>query len=228
MKYQLPAMKSGAPIRIVLADDHEIFRDGFRVMIKKQPSVNLIGEASNGEELIKITHQLKPDVIVTDIKMPKVDGIEATKQLSIDFPYIGIIALSMFNEENLIVEMLEAGAKGYLLKNAHKDEIIEAIKEVNNNHTYYCNDTSARLANLIAKSKFRPAMKIVKPEFSERELAVIRLICQQLSNKEIAYQLHLSIRTIEGYRDRILEKIGARNAAGIVVYAIKNNIYQVE
>ena len=221
-------MKTATPIRIVLADDHEIFRDGFRVMIKKQPSVHLIGEASNGEELIKITHQLKPDVIVTDIKMPKVDGIEATKQLSNDFPYIGIIALSMFDEENLIVEMLEAGAKGYLLKNAHKDEIIEAIKEVNNNHTYYCNDTSAKLANLITKSKFRPAMKIVKPEFSEKEIAIIRYICQQLSNKEIANNLNLSIRTIEGYRDRILEKIDARNAAGIVVYAIKNNIYKVE
>ena len=114
-------MKTIAPIRIVLADDHEIFRDGFKVMIKKQPSVQLVGEAANGEELIRQTRELKPDVVITDIKMPVMDGVEATKQLTSEFPEIGIIALSMFDEENLIVEMLEAGAKGYLLKNAHKD-----------------------------------------------------------------------------------------------------------
>ena len=221
-------MKTIAPIRIVLADDHEIFRDGFKVMIKKQPSVQLVGEAANGEELIRQTRELQPDVVITDIKMPVMDGVEATKQLTSEFPEIGIIALSMFDEENLIVEMLEAGAKGYLLKNAHKDEIMEAIKTVDRNHTYYCNGTSARLANMIAKSTFRPSTRVVKPEFSEKEVAVIRYICQEMSNKEIASNLNLSIRTIEGYRDRILEKIGARNAAGIVVYAIKNNIYQVE
>lgn len=221
-------MKTIAPIRIVLADDHEIFRDGFKVMIKKQPSVQLVGEAADGEELIRQTRQLRPDVVITDIKMPVMDGVEATKQLTSEFPEIGIIALSMFDEENLIVEMLEAGAKGYLLKNAHKDEIMEAIKTVDRNHTYYCNGTSARLANMIAKSTFRPSTRVVKPEFSEKEVAVIRYICQEMSNKEIASNLNLSIRTIEGYRDRILEKIGARNAAGIVVYAIKNNIYQVE
>ncbi|HEU4472197.1 MAG TPA: response regulator transcription factor [Flavisolibacter sp.] len=217
-----------APIKIILADDHEIFRDGFRVMIKKQPSVQLLGEASNGEELISLTRELRPDVVVTDIKMPKLDGIEATKRLSSELPHVGIIALSMFDEENLIVDMLEAGAKGYLLKNAHKDEIIEAIKTVNNDQTYYCNDTSAKLAQLIARSKFRPSSRIAKPEFSEKEFAVIRYICQEMSNKEIAYHLNLSIRTIEGYRDRIQEKIGAKNTAGIVVYAIKNNIYVVD
>lgn len=221
-------MKTIAPIRIVLADDHEIFRDGFKVMIKKQPSVQLVGEAADGEELIRQTRQLRPDVVITDIKMPVMDGVEATKQLTSEFPEIGIIALSMFDEENLIVEMLEAGAKGYLLKNAHKDEIMEAIKTVDRNHTYYCNGTSARLANMIAKSTFRPSTRVVKPEFSEKEVAVIRYICKEMSNKEIASNLNLSIRTIEGYRDRILEKIGARNAAGIVVYAIKNNIYQME
>lgn len=219
--------KTQAPIKIVLADDHEIFRDGFRVMIKKQPSVQLIGEASNGEELVKLSLELKPDVVITDIRMPVMDGVEATKKLNELLPQAGIIALSMFDEEHLIVEMLEAGAKGYLLKNAHKDEIMEAIRTVDRNQTYYCNNTSAKLANLIAKSTFRSFTKAAKPEFSEKELSVIRCICQEMSNKEIAQHLNLSIRTIEGYRDRILEKVGAKNAAGIVVYAIKNNIYTV-
>jgi len=155
------------------------------------------------------------------------DGIEATKVLCRELPDIGIIALSMFDEENLIVDMLEAGAKGYLLKNAHKDEIMEAIREVSLGNTYYCAHTSIKLARLIAKSSFDPVSRHKKPEFSEKELMVMKLICQEKSNKEIASELNLSIRTIEGYRDRIQEKIGARNSAGIVVYAIKNNIYKV-
>jgi DNA-binding NarL/FixJ family response regulator len=220
-------IKTVNPIKLILADDHEIFRDGFRAMIKKQSAVELVGEAANGEELIELSHKLLPDVIITDIKMPRMDGIEATKRLSHDLPQVGIIALSMFDEENLIVEMLEAGAKGYLLKNAHKNEILEAINAVYYNQTYYCSDTSSKLAQMIARSKFSPFNKTAKPDFSDREISIMRLICQEMSNKEIAAELNLSIRTIEGYRDKIQDKIGAKNAAGIVVYAIRNNIYTV-
>ena len=215
------------PIRIVLADDHEIFRDGFRVMLKKQPGVELIGEAPDGEELIKLVEELQPDVVVTDIKMPKMDGIQATKILTKRFNDIGVISLSMFDEENLIIDMLEAGAKGYLLKNAHKDEIIAAIEAVFQDQTYYCNHTSRKLTRMIAESSFNPNRRPVHPDFSERELKVIRFICQEFSNKEIALQLNLSVRTIEGYREKIQDKISARNTAGIVVYAIRNRIYQV-
>jgi DNA-binding NarL/FixJ family response regulator len=166
--------------------------------------------------------------VVTDIKMPKMDGLQAAKILSDEFPDIGIIALSMIDEENLIIDMLEAGAKGYLLKNAHKNEIIEAIKAVNDQHVYYCDGTSAKLTKMIAKSDKIPFNKKgPKPELSQKEIDVIHLICEEMTNKEIADRLNLSIRTIEGYRDRILEKIGARNSAGIVVYAIRNKIYTI-
>ena len=215
------------PIRIVLADDHEIFRDGFRVMLKKQSAVELIGEASDGKELLELVEQLQPDVVVTDIKMPNLDGIQATRILTKQFRDIGVISLSMFDEENLIIDMLEAGAKGYLLKNAHKDEIIAAIEAVHRDQTYYCNDTSRKLTKMIAESSFNPNRRPVHPDFTERELKVIRFICEEFSNKEIALQLNLSVRTIEGYRDKIQEKINARNTAGIVVFAIKNRIYQV-
>lgn len=124
-------MNAYTTINIVLADDHELIRDGFGVLIKKMPDIKLIGEAKNGKELLEVVRELKPDVVVTDIKMPEMDGIEATKLLTKEFPEIGIIALSMFDEKNLIAEMFEAGAKGFLLKNAQKDEIIEAIKAVN-------------------------------------------------------------------------------------------------
>jgi DNA-binding NarL/FixJ family response regulator len=209
------------PIDIILADDHEIFRDGFAVMLNKIPEINLVGEAANGEELIKLTRKLKPDVIVTDIKMPVMDGIEATRQIK-----KGIIALSMFDEEELIVDMLEAGARGYLLKNAYKEEIIAAVKSVNKDEPYYCRNTTNKLAQMIAKSNFNPYKNITRPEFSERETAIIRLICREFSNKEIAEELSLSKRTVEGYRENILQKIDAKNSVGIVVYAIKHKIFE--
>ncbi len=219
-------MNPYTPIRIVLADDHEIFRDGFKVMLKKQTHIKLVGEAANGSELINITKELMPDVVLTDIKMPLLDGIEATKIISSTYPGVPIIALSMY--DNLIIDMLEAGAKGYLLKSAHKDEIIEAVKAVNNDETYYCKNTSGKLVQMIAQSRFNPYKKKDKPEFSSKEIEVMRLICQELSNKEIAAKLFLSVRTIEGYREKIQEKIQAKNTVGIVVYAIREGIYQIK
>ncbi len=221
-------MKSSyTPIRIVLADDHEIFRDGFMGLLKKQQEIVLIGEASNGEELVKITEKLVPDVVLTDIRMPKMDGIAATKVLTGRFPHINVIALSMFNDDNLIIDMMEAGAKGYLLKNAHKFEIIEAIKTVYNQETYYCKQTSDKLIQMMAKSRFNPAKEASKATFTEKEMEVITLICKQFSNKEISQQLFLSVRTIEGYRKKVQEKMKVKNTAGIVVYAIQNKLYTI-
>lgn len=218
--------KSSTPIRIVLADDHEIFRDGFRVMLRKQPSVQLVAEASNGIELIEKVRQFSPDVVVTDINMPHLDGIEATHRLIDEFPTIKIVALSMHDQDNLIIEMLEAGAKGYLLKNAHKEEIIAAIKAAYADENYYCSTTTTKLAVSIGKSKHRPARKVIEPVLTEREKIVMCYICSQMSNKEIAQTMNLSVRTIEGYREAIFEKIKVRNIAGMVVYAVKNKIYQ--
>ena len=220
-------MTTYAPIRIVLADDHEIFRDGFNIMLKKQTNIKLIGEASNGVELLEITEKLMPDVVITDIKMPKLDGIEATKIISEKYPGINIIAFSMFDDDNLIIDMLEAGAKGYLLKSAHKNEVIDAVKAVYNNETYYCKSTSGKLAQMIAQSRFNPYKQLKKPEFTPKEVEVIRLICQEYPNKEIASKLFLSVRTIEGYREKIQERIKAKNTAGIVIYAIKAGIYKI-
>lgn len=215
------------PIRIVIADDHEIFRDGFKVMLRKQTEIEIVGEAENGHELVELVGRLQPDVVITDIKMPRMDGVEATRSIKKLWPHIEVIALSMFDEENLVVEMLEAGAKGYLLKNTHKAEVVQAVKSVYRHETYYCNQTSNKLAQMIAKSHFSPFKATNRPTFSEKEKEIIRLICQELSNKEIAVALGLSTRTVEGYREKILEKVEARNIAGLVIYAIKNNLYQV-
>lgn len=211
-----------SPIRLVIADDHEIFRDGLALMLSRQKNMSLAGQAADGGELLAMVRETQPDVVLADIKMPHMDGIEATKVLLQEFPDLKIIALSMFSEENLIVEMLEAGAKGYLLKNADKQEILDAIASVMQNQEYYCRDTSVTLASMIVKSNFNRKKEVV--EFSDREMEIIKLICKQFTAQEMGESLFLSRRTVEGYRTRILEKMNVKNTAGVVIYALKNKL----
>ncbi|HMH34546.1 MAG TPA: response regulator transcription factor [Puia sp.] len=211
-------------ISLIIADDHEIFRDGLALMLSKQPNINLVGQAENGRELLELVDRLQPDIIITDIKMPMLDGIQATKMLLQKNAGCKIIALSMFDEDNLIVEMLEAGAKGYLLKNADKKEILEAIVTVYEDNIFYCRHTSARLAAMIVKSRFDPHKKKQEILFTDREKEIIRLICQQQTAQQIGDQLFLSKRTVEGYRTKIMEKMDARNTAGVVIFALKNSL----
>ena len=217
-----------SPIRLVIADDHEIFRDGLALMLSKQEAITLVGQAGDGKELIQLVADNQPDLVLTDIKMPRLDGIAAAKYLLQQHPHLKIIALSMFEEENLIVEMLEAGAKGYLLKNADKKEILEAILTVHAGNIFYCKHTSARLASLIVRSKFDPQKKDPSLLFTDREREVIRLICRQYTAQEIGVQLFLSKRTVEGYRTRILEKMDVKNTAGVVVFALKHSMIREE
>ena len=214
------------PIRILIADDHEIFRDGFRVMLRKNPGIELVGEAADGEHLLAMVGFCKPHVVITDIRMPGIDGIAATRLLQQTHPELPVIGLSTYDEEQVIVDMLEAGARGYLLKNASKEEIFTAVESVYRGEVYFCASTSPRLAELIAKSSYNPFRRRAANDISDREKEIIRLICQEFSSKEIALQLHNSVRTVEAYRDRLLDKVGARNVAGLVVYAIKYGIYK--
>lgn len=216
-----------SPVRIVLADDHEIFREGFNTLLHKQTDIELVGEAENGEDLVRLTRKLLPDVVLTDIKMPVMDGIEATRKIIALHPQIYVIALTMFDEDNLIIDMLESGAKGYLLKNAHKNEVFDAIKTVHQGDTYFCKHTSQKLLQLISKSRYNPYREADRETFTIKEKEIIRLICREFSNKEIAEKLQLSVRTIEGYRERIQEKMKVKNGVGIAVYAIKNGIYEI-
>jgi two-component system, NarL family, response regulator NreC len=213
-----------ATIRVVIADDHEIFRDGLALMLSKQKNIQLVGQAENGRQLVDMVLSLQPDIILTDIKMPLMDGVEASRFIIQKIPDAKIIALSMFDEENLVVDMLEAGAKGYLLKNADKQEILEALATVNENNTYYCRLTTARLASMIVKSRFSDSKKMKPVEFNEREKEIIRYICQQDTAQQIADKLFLSKRTVEGYRTRILEKMNVKNTAGVVIYAMKHHL----
>lgn len=211
---------------MVMADDHEIFRDGFELILSRDPQISLLAQAANGKELIDKVSELLPDVVVTDIKMPLMDGIEATRILASRFPAMGVIGLSMHDEDDLILEMLEAGAKGYLLKNADKDEVLEAIHVVAKGDPYYCRSTNSKLARLIAKSRFHSFDRPLRPEFSEKELEIIQLVCQELTTKEIGEKLFLSARTVEGYRQKILDKMQVKNTVGLVIFAIQHGYFQ--
>jgi DNA-binding NarL/FixJ family response regulator len=213
-------------IKLVIADDHAIFRDGLKLLLKKQDILELVGEAENGQELIAVTDKFKPDLIITDIKMPVMDGIEACRILKQQYPFLGIIALSMFNDDELIVDMLEAGAKGYLLKNTNKEELLQAAVTVFRGGSYYSKETSQRLTELINNSSYHPARK--KPELSPREKEIIILICKEYSNKQIAEALGLNPRTVETHRQNIQEKIGSKNTAGIVLFAVKSQLFSTK
>ncbi|MDP1812495.1 MAG: response regulator transcription factor [Sediminibacterium sp.] len=216
-------------IRIIIADDHEIYRDGLRIMLEKNNPFEVVAEVNNGYDLIDLAKSHQPDIIFTDIKMPKLSGIEATKVIHSLYPSIGIIALSMFNDDIHVVDMLESGALGYLLKSADKHDIIDAINSVQLGNPYYCQSTSARLTIAISKSKFNPYKEADQSNlFLPNEIEIIQMICEELSTKEIGDRLYKSSRTIEGYRVKILEKMKVKNTAGIVIYAIKNDLFKLK
>lgn len=212
-------------IKVVLADDHEIFRDGLKLMLSKFPSIQLTGDASNGRELIQLVDAVKPDIVITDIKMPLMDGVEATKYIIQHYPETGVIALSMFDEISLIIEMLEAGASGYLVKDCDKTEIKEAIEKVYGKEQYYCRHTGNKLMQVMARNAKKQDIKNTAQNLSDKEKEIIQLICKQCTTKEIGEQLFMSPRTVEGYRLKILEKLEAKNTVGIVIAAIKFGLY---
>ena len=214
-------------IRIIIADDHELMRKSLPILLKKQDEIEIVDDAENGKELLEKVRQHEPDVVVTDIQMPIMDGIKATKKIKEEFPNVKVLALTMFNEDHLIVDMLEAGAKGYLLKNTTQHELMEAIKAVYNGGTHFCNSTSEKLKNMIVQSRFNPYKQQPKVQLTPREVEVMRLICQQMKNTDIADKMCISVRTVEGYREKIFEKTGSKTLAGITIFAIKNGYYEL-
>ena len=214
-------------IQLVIADDHEIYRDGLKALLDKCGNFIITGEGATGKQLISQCEKMVPDVVMTDIMMPVMDGIEATKWLARNLPVVRVIALSMYNQDHLILDMLNAGASGYLIKNAQKNEIIEAIHSVYNNKPYYCSSTSFKLARLIGSSKFGPRVKDPM-KFTPKEMDIIRMICEEKTTKEIGIKLNISTRTAEEHRKRIRDKMDVTGTAGIVIYAIRNELFKLD
>lgn len=211
-------------IKIAIADDHQICRDGLISMLDPE-FYEIAGEAENGEKIIDIVRQSLPDIILMDIQMSKMDGIEATKIITDKFPSVHIIALTMHGQDSYITEMMDAGATGYVSKSASKNEILEAIQSATKNKQYYCKTTSQRIAQLI-RSKNKNNRTRLSYELSETEIKIMRLLCDEYSSESIGRFLFLSKRTIDGARLRIQAKLQVTSTAGIVKYAIENGIYR--
>lgn len=215
-----------APVSVLIADDLLMFREGLCLLLANRDDIRIAGEADNGLEAFRLAQELKPDVVITDIQMPEMNGIELTRELKALYPQLPVIALTMFKEDHLIVDMLEAGARGYLLKNANKEKLVEAIKSVHEGGWYYCDSTSLKLSKLIAGSKTEGLALPEPGKFTETEVQIIQLVCQQLTSKEIAARVFLGGRTVESYRHKIFEKMGVKNMAGLVIYAIRSGLFK--
>lgn len=211
-------------IKVAIADDYKIFRDGLKVGLAADNELEVVLEADNGVELLSALPQYMPDVVLMDLKMPLLDGMEATKEIRKKYDFVKVLVVTMYEDDKFIIHLMEIGANGYLLKNARSEEIRQSIHMVYENG-YYFNDlvNKALLKRLLIKGNIKPSFN-KDVELTERELDVLKLICKEKTAAEIGKELYLSSRSIEGIRQRLIEKIGARNTAGLVMFAVKNGI----
>lgn len=217
----------GKKIKIVVADDHKLFRKGIIALLEDFDFIDEIDEASNGLELIDMLEKMenRPDVILLDLRMPVMDGVEAQQRIRKLYPDIKVIILTMEDDEQYILHLINEGVNGYLLKNADPDEVEFAIQKVVEKGFYFSEDISKLvMKGLVSKDKHD--MSIVL-DLNEREVEILKLICKEFTAAEIADKLNLSVRTIEGYRQKLLDKSGAKNMAGLVVFAIKHNLFHL-
>jgi len=217
-------MNSENNISIIIADDHAFFRSGLTQVLNKAGNYNLLAEAADGLELLELTIAHQPDLVIVDIQMPKLNGIQAVQKIkALNLP-VAVIGLSMHTEEKIVLDMMQAGAMGYLDKNIDKEELYIAIESVVVwKQVYFPEKSSRRLFRLLEQGTYKPYPK-QKIIFTTRELEVIQLTCKDLTNKEIADELILSKRTIETHRVRIMEKMKVKSVAGLVAYAFTNGI----
>jgi len=210
-------------IRVLLADDHKIFRDGVRSILEKEKDIEVVDEAANGLEVIAKMEQLEVDVLVLDIDIGKPNGIEITEMINEKHPETKILILSMMGLHDFVIQALEKGAIGFLLKNTGKDEVLTAIRSVSKGDSYFSREVSA----ILIEQLHRPASSKKKSAdipISPREIEVLKLIGQEYSNSEIAEKLFISIRTVDTHRRNLLEKLGAKNTAGLVKFAIQKGL----
>lgn len=213
-------------VKIIIAEDHDLYRDGLKTMLKSHSDFDIIAEAENGSILIKLFEFYKPDIVLMDINMPILNGIEATKFITDHFNETKVIAITMNDERSSIMDMMDAGANGYVLKSEDKEEIIKAINSVMNGDDYYSKNVESSIINLIHSKKTSEVYKKTI-YFNEKEIKLINYLCEELNSDEIAKSMFLSKKTIDGLRLKIKNELNVRNSIGIVKYAIKNGLYKI-
>ncbi len=214
-------------IRVMLADDHKIFRDGLRTLIEKEQGIEVVAEAENGRKTVKLAQKLVPNVIIIDVTMPDMNGIDATRKIMTGIPNTKVIGLSMHSDRRFVLGMLEAGASGYLLKDCAFGELASAIRQVASGNTYL----SPRIADVVVKGYLNKASDNPlkgRSLLTSREREILQLLAEGLSAKDIANHVYLSIKTVETHRRNIMQKLNMRSIAELTKYAIKEGLVSLD
>ena len=211
-------------IKVLLVDDHRLIRDGIRFYLESEDNITVAGEAADGKQglIFLENHPGEVDLVMTDISMPEMNGVDFTKAISEKFPKIKVLALTMIKDSQYVKQMLQAGASGYLLKNAREKEIKDAVNTIMEGGTYYTQEATQAIMEFFSSKKKTDELVALSP----REKEVLRLIIDEFSNQEIADKLFISIRTVEAHKRNLLEKTGSKNLAGLVKYALNNFLFE--
>lgn len=216
-------MRKDMSIKVLIADDHQIMRDGLREMLEKEPDIKVVGDAPNGRMAQLLSRDLTPDVIIMDISMPELNGIDATKQIAAEFRGVKIIALSMHSDRRFVLNMLKAGAAGYMLKNDAFKNLAKAVRMVVANKTFL----SHEISDLLENSRLTSSTSLESTEFpllSCREREVLQLVAEGKTSNQIAESLHISAKTVETHRQQVIEKLNIKGVAELTKYAIREGL----
>lgn len=215
-------------IKIIIVDDHGLFREGLKQLLAQSKNIAVIGQASNGIELLDLLNSKIPDLVLMDISMPEMDGIEATKLALNKYPNLKIITISMFGDQEYYYKMIHAGAQGFLLKNSSGKDLFEAIEKVMAGNNYFSTELlQAIILDMPNKRKLKFETDKSLINFTKREKEVLNLLCTGLSSIEIGEKLFISKKTVEGHKNNLLLKTGTKNTVSLVIYAVKNRFIEI-
>ena len=211
-------------VRVLLADDHQLMRSGIRLMLEHEPDMSVVGEASDGREAVTLAKSLRPDIVIMDIGMPSLNGIEAAGQMTQENPELAIMIVSMHPDETYVLRALKAGARGYLLKDSAEADLIKAVHVVAGGKSFFSPAVSKVLLDDYVRKLKRSGTDDAYDLLTPREREVLQLIAEGKSNKEIANLLNLSVYTVESHRSNLMEKLNLRGLPELILYAVRNGI----
>lgn len=212
-------------IKLLLADDHAVVRAGTRELLERQPDLNIVGEAADGEEAVRLTHELEPDVVVMDVRMPKMSGVEATRRIKAECPDVRVLVLTAHDDDEYVFALLQAGANGYLMKTAEIDELVKAIRTVAAGQSMLAPTVAGKVVAQFTSGKNLPDLLTDTPGqydgLTKRELGILKLVGKGLSNKQIGKEIFISDRTVQAHLSNIFSKLGVSSRTEAVMYAVR-------
>jgi two-component system NarL family response regulator len=217
-------------IRVLIADDHQVVREGLSAMLQSKEDIDVVGVAKDGAEAVEKARQLLPDVVLMDISMPRMNGVEATRAIKRENPHIGVVVLTMYDEEEYIFDLVKAGATGYLLKDADSSQILKAIRAIADGESLIHPSVASKILNefsLLAEGKGKKASKI-EHDLTEREITVLKLVAEGKTNKEIANDLNLSEKTIKNHVRNIFHKLHVYDRTQAAIHAIRKGLIELD